>query len=155
RHMIVHCDLKPANVLVDKAGNPVLLDIGVARALGSQDGQGGYCTPSSPSPELLAGAAGRPASDVHRPGIMFRGLLAPLRVPADLDAIADKACAPEPAARYASVGDMAADLRCYVEHRPVRARAAPAGYRLRKLLRRRWGEAAALGIIGLLSAVFV
>src|SRR5690606_40834045 len=103
----------------------------------------------------LAGEAVSAASDVYSLGIMLRELLAPLRVPADLDAIADKACAPEPAARYASVGDMAADLRCYVEHRPVRARAAPAGYRLRKLLRRRWGEAAALGIIGLLSAVFV
>lgn len=155
RHMIVHCDLKPANVLVDKAGNPVLLDFGVARALGSQDGQAGYCTPSYASPELLAGEAVSAASDVYSLGIMLRELLAPLRVPADLDAIAHKACTPEPAARYASVGDMAADLRCYVEHRPVRARAAPAGYRLRKLLRRRWGEAAALGIIGLLSAVFV
>src|SRR5690606_22101908 len=126
RHMIVHCDLKPANVLVDKAGNPVLLDFGVARALGSQDGQAGYCTPSYASPELLAGEAVSAASDVYSLGIMLRELLAPLRVPADLDAIADKACAPEPAARYASLGVMAEDLRLYVVNLPVRERAAHA-----------------------------
>ena len=54
----------------------------------------------------------------------------------DLDAIALKALATDPAQRYPSAAAMADDLRRHLEGRPVRAQAPRIAYRLRKFLLR-------------------
>jgi tetratricopeptide (TPR) repeat protein/predicted Ser/Thr protein kinase len=54
----------------------------------------------------------------------------------DLDAIVLQALRPDPAQRYGSAGELAADLRNYLEHRPVAARPPGAAYRLGKWMRR-------------------
>ena len=54
----------------------------------------------------------------------------------DLDRIVLKALEPEPARRYASVRAFADDLQRWLENRPVQARAAGLGHRLRKFVRR-------------------
>ena len=58
----------------------------------------------------------------------------------DLDAVLSFALAKDPAARYATTERFAADIRAYLENRPVRARAAGWAYRTRRLIRRRWRE---------------
>ncbi|MGH8084327.1 MAG: protein kinase domain-containing protein [Lysobacter sp.] len=184
RHMIVHCDLKPGNILVRADGEPVLLDFGIARGLGSGVERGGFCTPAYASPELLAGRPVSTASDVFSLGVVLIELLAAQRVPrdqdnreqplpapsrlagddatgwrgqlrGDLDAIAAKACALDPAQRYSTVAELHEDLQRYREHRPVLARAPSPGYRLHRLLRRRWREAAVLAGLSMLVAGFV
>ena len=69
-----------------------------------------------------------------------RGLASPAalaRVLAgDLDAIAMACIARDPARRYASVERLQADLRAWLEGRPVSVRAGSAGYRMRTFLRR-------------------
>lgn len=80
-------------------------------------------------------------------------------LPADLDAILAKALRREPEARYATVDQLATDLRAYLESRPVRAREGEWAYRAGKFVRRHWVPLAAAAAsvaaltIGLLVAV--
>ena len=54
----------------------------------------------------------------------------------DLDAILLKALARDPARRYATANDLAADLRRYLANEPVLARVPAYGYRLQRFVRR-------------------
>jgi eukaryotic-like serine/threonine-protein kinase len=75
----------------------------------------------------------------------------------ELDAVLTKALAPDADERYASIGDLAADLTAYLEGLPVAARRPTWGYGASKFLRRhRWGAiAGALAIVGLLGMASV
>ncbi len=83
RQFVVHCDLKPSNILVRADGTPMLLDFGIARWIGSDAADGAperpagtYCTPAYASPEQVAGARPGVASDVFSLGILLAELLA-------------------------------------------------------------------------------
>lgn len=67
----------------------------------------------------------------------------------DLDNILAKAMKKVPSERYASVGDFAEDLKCYLLHKPVKARADTVTYRLTKFVRRHRGSVL-LGVLTLL-----
>lgn len=69
------------------------------------------------------------------------------RLTGDLDRIAMMALEREPSRRYASTADLAADLRAWVEGKPVRARGNGVRYRLSKLVRRRPIESALVGVL--------
>jgi WD40 repeat protein len=58
------------------------------------------------------------------------------RLRGDVETIVAKALAKEPARRYASAGELAADIRRHLSHEPIRARPASALYQLRKFARR-------------------
>jgi WD40 repeat protein len=66
------------------------------------------------------------------------------RVPYDLETICLKAMAKSPSGRYATAGEVAADLRRYLDGEPILARRAGAWERARKWVRRRPAQAAAL-----------
>src|SRR5262249_19298685 len=67
--------------------------------------------------------------------------------------IVAKALAKEPARRYASAGELAADIRRHLSHEPIRARPPSALYQLRKFARRhRALVAAVLGVAAALVA---
>ncbi len=140
--LIVHCDLKPSNILVDASGRPVLLDFGIARLLEQRSTEstpsaGRAYTPRYASPELSSGAPIGIAADVYSLGVILAELLGD-RVDRDLAAIIAKASAALPGDRYASVALLALDIERYLDRRPLSARAPQWHYTLGLLLRRRW-----------------
>ncbi|MFN0012664.1 MAG: serine/threonine protein kinase [Phycisphaerales bacterium] len=154
---VLHRDLKPSNVIADRSGLPVIIDLGLAHALGTHQAtltQTGVPlgTPAFMAPEAArgehrtlsirtdvfgVGAIGywlltgepphRPDASLH--GAIRRAAEEPVRNPLDaaphlpppLAAILQKACASRIDHRYATAGDLAADLRRWLRGEPVLA----------------------------------
>lgn len=160
-HGVIHRDLKPSNILIDRHGNPMIIDLGLAFLLDdamqtlTADGAP-LGTPAFMSPEQARGESGEvrrigTRTDVyslgavafiiltgHTPhdltGVMLHEALrrvgndAPrspraLRpnLPRHLSDVLSKACAPRPQDRYGSALEFGADLRRWLDGRPVEA----------------------------------
>ncbi|GIX32921.1 MAG: hypothetical protein KatS3mg125_0877 [Lysobacterales bacterium] len=178
--LVVHRDLKPSNVLVDEAGEPHLLDFGVAGLLESGGDLTGWhglpFTPRYASPEQIRGEPASTAADVFALGVLLYEAVADAwpfgeeRDPAlqmravlsdslkpfpkggskDLFAICERALAKDPKARYPSVESLIADVEAFLAGRPVAARRAGLRYRLGKWLIR---HRLAASLVLLLAAI--
>ncbi len=71
---VIHCDLKPSNVMVKRTGQVKIIDIGSAWWIGRPpDGQ--PCTLEYAAPEVLAGFRATPQSDLASLGYMLIEML--------------------------------------------------------------------------------
>jgi serine/threonine protein kinase len=133
---VVHCDLKPENIMVGSFGEVLVLDWGVAKWL--RDAEPGrdaiVGTREYMAPEQAAGAADE-RSDVFSLGKVLAFLIEPSS-PKPLMAITQKAAALDRAQRYASAGDLAADIARYLAREPVLAYREPLYERAARLLAR-------------------
>ncbi len=114
-------------------------------------------------PFLAAGERGSASAVLLR---VLEGAPEPLEraasgIPAELVAVSEKAMARSPERRYADMGEMAEDLRAYLEGRVVRAHATGALAELRKWVARNRGTALAsaaaviAAVVGLASTTWV
>ena len=147
---IIHRDIKPDNVILEREGSLKLIDLGVVRVPGMEDfppndipGTAAYM-----APEMFAGEPGNETTDVYALGVtMFRTFtgefpygnldavspprrqrprpLAELRpdLPAWLQAALARAVAIDPAERFGDAMEFAVEM----EAGPARAPAPPAG----------------------------
>ncbi len=142
RSLVVHGDIKPANVALARDGQVKLLDFGVAQLLdvNTDARMPSALTPGFAAPEQLAGKPVSTASDIYSLGAVLRWLVyqqdpeRPQR-PAllrsswqgyrrrkDLDAVIGQATAKIPDERYATVNALLLDLERLGSNHPVKAR---------------------------------
>jgi serine/threonine protein kinase len=193
---VIHCDLKPANILIASDGAPKILDFGIARIMGDEAPEASAIshpddhaaiigTLAFASPEQATGDRNRldVLTDVYGLGAVLYAILAerpphdikgcslaeaarivhdelPTRVrllrprcPEELETIVAKAMAHSPAARYDSAAAMAADLRRFVQGRPIMARPAPWYETSAKWIQRNRVASASLALAGLAVVV--
>ncbi|MCC6537655.1 MAG: serine/threonine protein kinase [Bryobacterales bacterium] len=186
RSLVVHCDLKPANVLVTPEGSVKLLDFGISRVLSDSSGDRTtrvrFYSPNYASPEQILGRPLTVATDVYSLGALLCELVggrAPrsldeaspedalaaieregepgaLALTGDLEQIARKALRADPAQRYPTVANLAADVRRYLDGEPIEARPPSRWYRARKFIgRHRMAVAAAALVTAALLATTV
>lgn len=181
QRLVVHCDLKPSNILVTPEGRPILLDFGVSRLLNAaivvendvpadagndQTLTGAAFTPRYASPEQKARGEIGTGSDVYSLGLMLAELLGaalpsttPMSMtslatlPSDLAAIIIRATVWLPTNRYVSVTALADDLQRFLDHRPVAAQPHTTIYTAGKLLRRQWPWMLAARVVALTLGV--
>lgn len=80
---LIHCDIKPQNVLINQQGQAKVADFGIARAFSEADlqapettSEGIWGSPHYFSPEQAAGEPLTPASDVYSIGVIMYEMLA-------------------------------------------------------------------------------
>lgn len=73
---VIHCDVKPANIMIDKSGRVLLADFGIARSLeGTTTTLAGAGTPAYMAPEQVAGKDPTPQMDIYALGVILYEML--------------------------------------------------------------------------------
>ena len=126
---IVHRDVTPDNIMLSFSGEVKLVDFGIAKSLGEQTAltEVGHVVgrPIYTAPEVAAGAAASPRSDIYSLGVVLWQLLTgrtfpdpPVRdappapseanpaVTPEIDSVVACALAPDPAARYQTADEL-------------------------------------------------
>jgi hypothetical protein len=165
-HHTLHRDIKPANLLLDSQGVAWITDFGLAKAMEQDNMTQSGATVGTlryMAPEQFSGRADA-RSDIYSLGLTLYELLTlrpalednsrssvigkithsePPRprklnpaIPPDLETIVLKAIAREPRDRYSTAGELARDLECFLEDRPIQARRTSAAERLWRWARR-------------------
>jgi len=117
-HGIVHCDVKPSNLLVDEQGRVLVADFGVAAEAESEVGDYVHGSPAYIAPERLRGERPTPRVDIFGLGGVLAFLLTDQKPPADrppglppstpasIGRIIARSRSVEPSSRYANAAEL-------------------------------------------------
>jgi len=181
---LIHRDLKPSNILLESDGmggwTSYVADFGLAKDLAAEGGaetQGVMGTPEYLPPEvrLGQGAAVGPASDIYALGVTLQtvlGLCGGLRpagaeaatpgepapwaeLPPKLRIIIARCLEERPQDRYHSAGELAEDLRRFLDGEGLLAERMDWGRDLRRFIRRHPTWTASLGLTLVLGGGFL
>ncbi len=178
QQLIIHCDLKPSNVLVTRDGVVKLLDFGIGRLQVSAEEDPErpvtyqMMTPAYASPEQKRGEAPSVASDVYSLGVVLHELVTGRRprsdfdhegeeteiegpeagLGGDLEHILRMALAPDASQRYPSAQAMLDDLQNVREVRPLKTRSKSKRYVFTRFVQR---NRRAVAIVSLLAVGIV
>jgi serine/threonine protein kinase len=110
---VIHCDLKPSNVMVGEFGEVLVMDWGVAKSIGEHAiaGTRGFMPPEQERGEALDATA-----DVFALGAMLK-MMSP-RSPRRLKAIIEKSMSDD---RYPTARELAEDVARFIDGEPVSA----------------------------------
>ncbi len=180
---VLHRDIKPSNLLLDAVGNVWVTDFGLAKFEEGEDlsqSQDVVGTLRYMAPERFRGVSDR-RCDIYALGATLYELLtlrpvfespdrlrlidqvvheppAPPRqldhrIPRDLETIVLKALAKDPKDRFATADELAAELRRFLENRPIRSRPISASERIWRWCKRNPGLAALNALAATLTTV--
>ncbi len=169
QNLIIHRDITPSNVLVNREGEVKLIDFGISRppelnegaSAGNSQATTGRkslsYTPGYAAPERQSGLAATTLSDIFSLGKLLEDLTKPEERGRELTAIIRCACADDPADRYPSADALEEDLRSHRSGHAVSAYDGSGAYRLRKFFSRHKVSTIAVTavIIGLSGALAV
>ena len=181
---MLHRDIKPSNLLLDAVGNVWVTDFGLAKFEEGEDlsqSQDLVGTLRYMAPERFRGVSDR-RCDIYALGATLYELLtlrpvfesadrlrlidqivheppAPPRqldhrIPRDLETIILKALAKDPKDRFATADELAAELRRFLENRPIRSRPISASERIWRWCKRN-PAVAALTTLAAALTVFI
>jgi serine/threonine protein kinase/ABC-type phosphate/phosphonate transport system substrate-binding protein len=164
---VLHRDLKPGNILIDRAGQPNVADFGLAKVVSTDSALSAtvFGTPSYAAPEQALGkSAPTAAADIYSLGVILYEMLSgrlphqgssaletvrkaseetPARlrdipdVDADLEAICFQCLQSDPRRRYASALALAEDLENWRGGKTITARRSTSFTKVRRWMHRR------------------
>ncbi len=162
---VLHCDIKPENILITEVSQPKLLDFGISRLERESETLGKFSglTPKYASPQRLEGSSPTITDDVYSMGLVLKHTLshrysanlkfneAPSR---ELASIINKATHPLAEQRYQSAADFSADLLRWKRKEPVSAMQGSGVYVISKWLHRHKiaSSAIAICLVAIVSA---
>ncbi|OUS74125.1 hypothetical protein B5G52_01905 [Pseudoalteromonas sp. A601] len=150
QNRVIHADLKPSNILVNKQGEPKLVDFGVARTINNEQTDfvvNEYIKALSQeyaSPEQLAGQTLTTQSDVYSLGKILETLSR--HTNNDLKTIIDESLL-EIEKRYPSAFHLKSDIINFLANRPISSNKRPINRALKLLKRNPISSALSIGLI--------
>lgn len=164
QNMVIHADIKPSNILVDKLGEPKLMDFGIARSI-SQNPQANDSQKSQTenfraasgdfaSPEQRANTALTVATDIYALGKVLQQLLIHQAIPLlEQQSLLEKTITENKALQFSSVAMLEQEIQCLLQGRALLSVKGKYWYRFKKALIRNPKTSVSLGMLVLALVV--